>query len=472
MKANRVMGWLRQVGAGAPSREDLAAALRRQGVSREAIEKASRRRLALDTRLVSALVEQGDLEEPQGLEALSRSVGLPGVCLRRSVIELANNPLPEALAREWVVLPVATDANGCAAVACTDHLREEVIQEMEILLGRPVRLHVALQYYLRRAILAAYQLKRECPSAAFLLGDHVESTEGAPQPTGRAPVVVPETAVPALCMPSSGSAVHGRRALVGFLDEAPRQTIGRRLRDLGFETTLVADGPAALRCVAAVPPQLVILDARLPHRSAVDVFRRVHGGERHHRCVKVLVVPPHLGTALPGIAGIHRLSVLSAEGAELESAIEAIASGIAEGAPADDDLGRRTRAAHYRGLALRAEGDLDGAARELTSALRLDPLYAETLRELADLHYERGQSFDALEAYAMVADLGAARADDVARLAELVQRHGELNRASRLWEEAARLTGDAACATQLRAHAAALARGAGGEDAPADRGTR
>src|SRR5476651_2549962 len=59
-------------------------------------------------------------------------------------------------------------------------------------------------------------------------------------------------------------------------DERPNRTLLERVLQLeGFETVSAGDGEAALKEVAAHPPDLVLLDVRLPGVDGIEVCRRI-----------------------------------------------------------------------------------------------------------------------------------------------------------------------------------------------------
>jgi CheY-like chemotaxis protein len=52
------------------------------------------------------------------------------------------------------------------------------------------------------------------------------------------------------------------------------------LQDAGFETEIVSSGDAALRLMADIVPQMVILDLYLPRMGGAEVLRRIRADER------------------------------------------------------------------------------------------------------------------------------------------------------------------------------------------------
>ena len=52
------------------------------------------------------------------------------------------------------------------------------------------------------------------------------------------------------------------------------------LQDAGFETEIASSGDAALRLMADIVPQMVILDLYLPRMGGAEVLRRIRADER------------------------------------------------------------------------------------------------------------------------------------------------------------------------------------------------
>ena len=96
---DRLMRWLRKHKTSAEV-DPVEHMLQRQGVSSEALQRAAEHRFVLRARLASTLVVQGELEETQALAALCQLKGVPGICIENSIVDVANNSLPEAFARD------------------------------------------------------------------------------------------------------------------------------------------------------------------------------------------------------------------------------------------------------------------------------------------------------------------------------------------------------------------------------------
>jgi two-component system phosphate regulon response regulator PhoB len=59
-----------------------------------------------------------------------------------------------------------------------------------------------------------------------------------------------------------------------------RHLVTYKLTRSGFDVVEVADGRAALAAARADPPDLVLLDLRMPHLSGLEVCRELRAGSR------------------------------------------------------------------------------------------------------------------------------------------------------------------------------------------------
>jgi len=57
-----------------------------------------------------------------------------------------------------------------------------------------------------------------------------------------------------------------------------RHLVSYKLTRDGFEVVEAADGPAALRAAVQNPPDLVLLDVRMPRMSGIEVCRELRAG--------------------------------------------------------------------------------------------------------------------------------------------------------------------------------------------------
>jgi DNA-binding response OmpR family regulator len=69
-----------------------------------------------------------------------------------------------------------------------------------------------------------------------------------------------------------------------------------RLKQVGYDVHVAADGLAALDALELVKPDVVVLDAMMPRLGGFDVLRRIRGQPRLHRLrVMMLTALRHEG---------------------------------------------------------------------------------------------------------------------------------------------------------------------------------
>lgn len=69
-------------------------------------------------------------------------------------------------------------------------------------------------------------------------------------------------------------------ALIVEDDDDAATVFNAALRTAGFTTEIVRDGATALARLAAMTPDVVVLDLRLPHVSGEDILHRIRTDER------------------------------------------------------------------------------------------------------------------------------------------------------------------------------------------------
>src|SRR3981189_412563 len=91
------------------------------------------------------------------------------------------------------------------------------------------------------------------------------------------------------------------RVLVVDDEPAVRESLERVLRHDGFEVALAADGREAIRRLAAVRPDVVLLDVLMPQIDGLEVCRRMRDtGDR----TPVLLLPARAAVD-DGVAGLE-----------------------------------------------------------------------------------------------------------------------------------------------------------------------
>jgi DNA-binding response OmpR family regulator len=97
----------------------------------------------------------------------------------------------------------------------------------------------------------------------------------------------PRAVQPAPAQPKAATAT--RRSVLVVEDEPTiAEVVARYLQRAGYETEIAGDGSRALETAAALHPDLVVLDLKLPRLHGLDVMRRLHAEDRQRPAVILL----------------------------------------------------------------------------------------------------------------------------------------------------------------------------------------
>jgi len=431
--------------------------VRRGAVSRGAVEEASLAAHAAGERLCSRLLAAGACSEGALVGALAQRLGMPGVDLSRTVVELAVlDYVPQQVAQADSILPLSMAGDRIHVAVDSPARAEQTVSELRFVTGREVSVYVAVLGALDRAIAQSYDARARGAaiwrgSAAAAGAAHVEAVLPEPIPHGE-PMLVGDADVELLEPPpleaeaeiditDAGEEVVAtvhvetgpKRILVVDDEPAIRLLAQRALQHHGFEVDAAGDGEEALRSVRARPPDLLLLDAMLPRLHGFEVARRVRSDPATRHVPIVIMTAVYRGWRFAQDARenygaedyvekpfrtddlVRRIElVLESTAARddtgrqaaqpvLERGKELAAAGKhAEAAEAFAEAGRldpfSAEAQHHLGRELRAQGDAFRAMTALERAVELRPAYFAALRPLAALYLETGFRRKAAEA--------------------------------------------------------------------------
>ncbi len=386
------------------------------------------------------VLESGAVNEPELLSIVAEHSGMPAADLSRTAIPLAALELiPRPVAEADLLLPLSTEgARLHVAVDCTSYT-QATLAELQFITGMLVSPYAALPATLEKAIAAAYEardrgeeswhgesLSREAPPgiAAIRPGETGMRTDE---------VEIPTLEVDALAFEVEGAdasadeeVVHQETLRVGPARE-------KSLRAEGYAVETARDGLEAEQKLKGPPPDLVVLDAMLPHVHGFELCSRIKGDARL-RNVPVLMMsavyrgwrfaqdareafgaddylekPFHLADVLRRVH--QRLESPRGMPAEQKEAADASykegvehlshgrpakARGALEQAAKADPFSARN---HFAlGRALRETGDAFRAMSAYEKAVELRPTHFAALCSLAELYLEKGFRRKAVEA--------------------------------------------------------------------------
>lgn len=152
-------------------------------------------------------------------------------------------------------------------------------------------------------------------------------------------------------------------------DEVLRERLVRAFRERGFEATGVSNGDQALALAANDPPELAVVDLRMPGRSGLDVVRELLALEPATRIV-VLTGYGSIATAVDAIRiGAKHYLTKPADADEILRALQGEPSTSGAAPAPDGELETpslaRTEWEHIQRVLADVNGNVSEAARRL-----------------------------------------------------------------------------------------------------------
>ena len=421
-------------------------------------EQWMRRTLAATPRSPAAFLERvlesGALNEAELLSIVAEHSGMPAVDLSRTAVPLSTLELiPRPVAEADLLLPLSTEGARLHVAVDFTTYSQKTLDELQFITGMLVSPYAALPATLEKAIAAAYEarergeeawhgegLSREAPPglAAIRPGEMGVRSDEADVITGEIDELAFEIEgeVPA----ADEEVVHQETVRVGparilVVDDEPEilKMLEKSLRAEGHTVETARDGLEAEQKLKGPPPDLVVLDAMLPHVHGFELCSRIKGDARL-RNVPVLMMsavyrgwrfaqdareafgaddyvekPFHLADVLRRVheqlESPKGMSPAQKEAAErsykegvdhLSHGRPAQARGLLEQAAKADPFSARN---HFAlGRALRETGEAFRAMSAYEKAVELRPTHFAALCSLAELYLEKGFRRKAVEA--------------------------------------------------------------------------
>jgi DNA-binding response OmpR family regulator len=445
-------------------------------------ERSLRRTLAAAPRSANFLervLESGALNEPELLSVIAEHLGIPAVNLSRSAIPLAALDLiPRPVAEADLLLPLSTEGGRLHVAVSAAAYAQKTLDELQFITGLLVSPYAAVPHTLEGAIAAAYEgrergddlwhgegLSRESPAviAAILPGEMGVRTEEVFEPTEEIEAVAFEIA--AVGEAEVEEVVHQETVRVGparvlVVDDEPEilRLLEKSLRAEGFAVETARDGREAEQKLKGAAPDLVLLDAMLPHVHGFELCSRIKGNARLRNVPVVMMSAVYRGWRFAQDAReafgaddylekpFHLADVLRRVHERLanppttppdqkETAERKYKEGVqhlSDGRPAQAraSLEEAVRADAFSarnhfalGRALRDTGEAFRAMSEYEKAVELRPTHFAALCSLAELYLEKGfrrKSVEALERALSCAPDGRTREGIRTRLLRLL----------------------------------------------------
>jgi DNA-binding response OmpR family regulator len=400
------------------------------------------------------VLESGALNEPELLSVVAEHAGMPAADLSRTSIPLtALELIPRPVAEADLLLPLSTEGARLHVAVDFTSSSQKKLAELQFITGMLVSPYAALPATLEKAIAAAYDARERGEEVWH--GEGL-SREAAPGITAIRPGEVgvrtdevenPTLEIEELVFEIEGEdpsaeeeVVHQETVRVGparvlVVDDEPEilRMLEKSLRAEGYVVETAKDGLEAEQKLKGPPPDLVVLDAMLPHIHGFELCSRIKGDARLHN-VPVLMMsavyrgwrfaqdareafgaddylekPFHLADVLHRVH--QRLETPRGISAEQKEAAErsykegvdhlshgrpAKARGALEQAAKTEPFSARN---HFAlGRALRETGEAFRAMSEYEKAVELRPTHFAALCSLAELYLEKGVRRKAVEA--------------------------------------------------------------------------
>jgi len=401
------------------------------------------------------VLESGSLNEPELLSVIAEHAGVPAVDLSRTAIPLSVLDLiPRPVAEADLLLPLSTEGERMHVAVDFTTYTPDTLAEVQFITGLLVSPYGALPATLEKAIGDAYAARdrgedtwhgegvsRETPAgiAAIRPGEIGVRTDEVEIPTMEIAALSLEIDDDAAAA-AEEEVVHQETVRVGparvlVIDDEPEilRMLEKSLRAEGYTVEVARDGREAEEKLKGAPPDMVVLDAMLPHVHGFELCSRIKGDQRL-RNVPVLMMsavyrgwrfaqdareafgaddylekPFHLADVLRRVH--ERLETPRGMSAEQKEAAERSykegvehlshgrpreARGPLEKAAKADPFSARN---HFAlGRALRETGEAFHAMSEYEKAVELRPTHFAALCSLAELYLEKGFRRKAVEA--------------------------------------------------------------------------
>ncbi len=433
-------------------------------------------------------------------EILSEKMQAPALVLSTSTLDLrALLLIPAAMIREHRVLPVLSDG-ATLTVAATKPELPALIGPLEVATGHRIVVVVALEPLLLEAIESAFRALSEgevalhgsrSQSALPLLhlarapikvrmprADSVARALGAvldqalDPPAGRLPKELQpnsSAAIGALRLkqvlvtrdgarptPTEGVVVVRARPLCLVVedDDAIRGLIARILRHDGCDVEEAADGQQGANFLRQKRPDLLVLDAMLPHVHGFEICAAIKRSPTWTTLPIIMVSAVFKGfESAKSIQEVHGADAFLEKPFEVNHLRHVAADLLKRPKPvttktqAQNLTAERARALVDHHLTL---GEVADADVVLEAWLAADPFSARAWLERGNLSLQKGDDVAALRAYELASTYDATLFIAHLSLAMMYERLGFVRRSRATWEKAAAAAPDAAVAAKIR----------------------
>jgi DNA-binding response OmpR family regulator len=412
---------------------------------------------------LTLVVASGAVEEHDLLEAVAEHLGIPGVDLSRSTLPLDGVDLiPRTVAEADLILPLSTEGGRLHVAVNAAAYSQAMLDELQFITGLLVSPYAALPEALERSIGPAYDARargeKEWRGAAVAKGGPDVMVVVLPEP-----ILEPEplegAALEAVLSDEAGDlsvevggaddgseeVVHSEKVKVGpprvfVVDDEPEivRMLEKSLKNAGFAVDTAADGrEAEKKLQAGPPPDLVLLDAMLPHVHGFEICSRIKGSGRTRGVPVIMMSAVYRGWRFAQDA---RETFGADDYIEKPFHLAEVIRKVQEriSAPPKPTVEEREAAeqSYHEGLQLLEEGKAPQARAALERTVKSDPFSARGHFALARALRDVGEAFRAMSAYERAVELRPHHFAALSNLSDLYLEKGFRRKAIETLERA------------------------------------
>jgi DNA-binding response OmpR family regulator len=426
-------------------------------------ERAMKRALSQSPKSAAAfcerVLESGALNEPGLLAVVAEHSGIPGVDVSRTAIHLRVLELiPRPVAEADLLLPLSTEGDRLHVAVDATAYSQGTLDELQFITGMLVSPYAALPATLTIAISAAYDARERGEEIWHGEGVTRDATPAIatilpPESGARTDEVggdtaeLDELAIEVADAEPGGpdeEVVHKETMRVGpahilVVDDEPEilRMLEKSLKAEGYAVDTARDGREAEQKLKGPRPDLVLLDAMLPHVHGFELCNRIKGDARLRAVPVVMMSAVYRGWRFAQDAReafgaddylekpFHLADVLRRVHQRLENP------------PAISKEQKEAAERSYKeGVKHLSEGNPDRARTALEQAAKLDPFSARNHFALGRALRESREAFRAMSEYEKAVELRPNHFAALCSLAELYLEKGFRRKAVEALERA------------------------------------
>ena len=404
------------------------------------------------------ILESGTLNEPELLAVVAEHSGIPAVDLSRTAIALRELELiPRPVAEADLLLPLSTEGDRLHVAVDATAYSQETLDELQFITGMLVSPYAALPATLEKAISAAYDARER--------GDELWHGEGLTRDaTPAVATIVPAESgvrtdevdgrtveIDALAFEVADAdptadeeLVHKETVRAGparilVVDDEPEilRMLEKWLKSEGYAVDTARDGREAEQKLKGPRPDLVLLDAMLPHVHGFELCNRIKGNARLRTVPVVMMSAVYRGWRFAQDAR-------EAFGADdylekpfhLADVLRRVRERLQNPRAIPPEQKQAAERAYKEGVKHLSEGHPDEARSPLEQATKLDPFSARNHFALGRALREARDAFRAMSEYEKAVELRPSHFAALCSLAELYLEKGFRRKAIEALERA------------------------------------